>query len=130
MGVPDGHPLLASEAFIDAMRSSSSSGSVAGSSAHSQAFSWPFETAFESREAVVVQGDDFAALAATLPRRAWGEAVRGAVVVPILTEAGNAPPQAFLVVGLNPRSTFGDRYSDFTQIVARVRSCSSACGSI
>ncbi|KAK4703656.1 hypothetical protein P7C70_g2556, partial [Phenoliferia sp. Uapishka_3] len=122
VGLPPDHPLFVKEAFLDnhhTSLSAAASSDSTGRTSITPAFNWPFDEASETRQPVYVQGPTFEAFAATLPGRAWGENPRAAVVVPILTEAGNAAPLSFLVAGLNPRSTFGELYLSFTHIVAR-----------
>ncbi|KAM0750864.1 hypothetical protein T439DRAFT_325909 [Meredithblackwellia eburnea MCA 4105] len=117
VGIPESHPFHVPEAAVELFPTSATSDSTGQTPV--PVWAWPFDEALASGNPVLVGGVEFEKFSSTLPSRAWGETPRQAVVVPVLADAGSSAPQAFLIIGLNPRNVFGEGYNSFTQIVAR-----------
>ncbi|KAK4047297.1 hypothetical protein OIV83_005475 [Microbotryomycetes sp. JL201] len=126
LGIPEDHPFFVRQVLVDLSppmsRNSSTSGScstttlndVDTSSSH---WSWPFEDACLRKEPVFV--DSLGLHAMTLEQRGWEEQPRSAVVIPIFVDAAQTIPQAIMVLGINPRSSYNDLYATFLKLLAR-----------
>ncbi|KAL8292793.1 hypothetical protein RQP46_001405 [Phenoliferia psychrophenolica] len=115
VGVPASHPFHIQECYVDLSAGHSASSDSTGRTPN-VGFSWPFEQAVRQIEPVFL--DDIAALADSLPGRAWGTNPRQAIVQPIWTD-GKEFPAAVLIFGVNPRSAFHLAYKGFSNVVSR-----------
>lgn len=78
--------------------------------------------AYNTREMVSLSSTDGtlpSSLAVAVPGRGFSEPVRTAVISPIKPVAGS-DTLAILIIGLNPRSVFGEDYQVFRQIIVDV----------
>ncbi|KAM0790951.1 hypothetical protein ACM66B_004256 [Microbotryomycetes sp. NB124-2] len=126
LGIPEDHPFFVRQAFIDLSppmsRNSSTSGSCSTATLNDidtspSNWSWPFEDACLRKEPVFV--DSLGHLASTIEPRGWEEPPRSAVVIPIFVDAAQTVPQAIMVLGINPRSSYNDLYATFLKLLAR-----------
>jgi PAS domain S-box-containing protein len=75
---------------------------------------WPIRQVLEGRQPVVV---DLPSFPGKLPKGAWPEAPRQAVVLPIASRGEDAPT-GVLIAGLNRYRLFDEAYSGFLELVA------------
>ncbi|KAK4055384.1 hypothetical protein OIO90_003222 [Microbotryomycetes sp. JL221] len=126
LGIPEDHPFLIRHALVDVSppmsRQSSTSGScstatILDDDEVGKGWCWPFEDACLRKEAVFI--DSLGPLADTLHRRGWEEPPRSAVAIPIFVDAAQSIPQAIMVLGINPRSSYNELYATFLNLLAR-----------
>ncbi|KAK4703630.1 hypothetical protein P7C70_g2585, partial [Phenoliferia sp. Uapishka_3] len=118
VGLPESHLFHIPVGYADLSCNGLSGGSQSTGRTPTVEFSWPFDQAVRQTEPILLDGSDIAAIAATLPARAWSETPTQVVIKPIWTD-GKEFPAAILIFGVNSRGTYKDSYKGFTQVIAR-----------